>query len=43
MQEFTFDVSAEEMADGGQFTRRPLAGLFHPTTRIDYCDPADGD
>lgn len=43
MQEFTFDVSAEEMADGGQFTRRLLPGPFHPTTRIDYCDPAAGD
>jgi hypothetical protein len=43
MQEFTFDVSAEEMAEGGQFTRRRLAGPFHPTREIDYCDPAAGD
>jgi hypothetical protein len=43
MQEFAFDVSAEEMADGGQFTRRLLAGTFHPTSEIDYCDPAADD
>ncbi len=29
MQEFTFDVSAEEMADGGQFTRQLLTGPPH--------------
>jgi hypothetical protein len=43
MQEITFDVSAEEMADGGEFTRRLLLGPFHPTSKIDYCDPAGGD
>jgi hypothetical protein len=43
MQEFTFDVSAEEMADGGPFTRRLLLGPFHPTTKIDYCDPTRDD
>ncbi len=43
MQEFTFDVSAEEMAEGGQFTRRLLVGPFHPTSEIDYCDPAASD
>jgi len=43
MQEFTFDVSAEEMGKGGEFTRQLLLGPFHPTTRIDYCDPSDGD
>jgi hypothetical protein len=39
MQQFTFDVSAEEMAEGGQFVRRLLPGPFHPTSNIDYCDP----
>jgi hypothetical protein len=39
MQEFTFDVSAEEMPEGGEFTRRLLTGPFHPTSKIDYCDP----
>ena len=43
LQEFTFDVSAEEMGEGGEFTRRLLLGPFHPTTRIDYCDPSDDD
>lgn len=39
MQQFTFDVSAEEMADGGQFVRRLLPGPFHDTSEIYYCDP----
>jgi hypothetical protein len=43
LQEFTFDVSAEEMGEGGEFTRRLLLGPFHPTTKIDYCDPSDED
>ena len=41
-QGFTFDVSAEEMADGGQLTRRLLPGPFHTTTNVD-CDPSGGD
>jgi hypothetical protein len=40
MQEFIFDVSAEEMGEGGEFTRRLVLGPFHRTDRIDYCDPA---
>jgi hypothetical protein len=43
MQQFTFDVSAEEMAEGGQFTRRLLPGPFHTTSQVDYCDPESGD
>ena len=43
MQQFTFDVSAEEMAEGGQFTRRLLPGPFHTTSEVDYCDPTSGD
>jgi hypothetical protein len=43
MQEFTFDVSAEEIAEGGQFARRLLLGPFHPTTEVDYCDPSAED
>lgn len=39
MQQFTFDVSAEEMAEGGQFVRRLLPGPFHDTSEVDYCDP----
>lgn len=40
MQEFAFDVSAEEMAEGGEFTRQLIVGPFHPTDEVDYCDPA---
>jgi hypothetical protein len=43
MQEFSVDVSAEEMGEGGDFTRRLVTGPFHPTTEIDYCDPGDDD
>jgi hypothetical protein len=43
MQNFTFDVSAEEMGEGGEFTRRLLVGPFHSTTKIDYCDPEGDD
>jgi hypothetical protein len=43
MEEFVFDVSAEEMGEGGPFTRRLSLGPFHPTTKIDYCDPAGDD
>jgi hypothetical protein len=40
MEEFTFDVSAEEMGEGGEFARRLLPGPFHTTSKVDYCDPA---
>jgi hypothetical protein len=39
MQQFTFDVSAEEMADDGPFKRELLVTQFHPTDRVDYCIP----
>jgi hypothetical protein len=42
-REFTFDVSAKEMAEGGQFIRRLLLGPFHPTTKLDHCDPTGAD
>lgn len=38
-QQFTFDVSGEELAEGGAFVRRILTGPFQPTTDVDYCDP----
>lgn len=41
-QQFTFDVSAEEIAEGGEFVRRLLLGPFHPTDEVDYCDPEGG-
>jgi hypothetical protein len=27
------------MPEGGEFTRRLLTGPFHPTSKVDYCDP----
>jgi len=41
-QQFTFDVSGEELAEGGPFVRRIVLGPFHSTTKVDYCDPAAG-
>ena len=41
-QQFTVDVSAEEMGEGGSFKRELLLGSFSPTDRIDYCDPREG-
>jgi hypothetical protein len=41
-QQFTFDVSGEELAEGGTFVRRILLGPFTPTTEVDYCDPEGG-
>lgn len=37
-QEFTYDVSAEEMAEGGSFKRNILVGRFSSTSKTDYCD-----
>ncbi len=42
LQQFTLDVSAEELAEGGPFKRELLLGNFHPTSTIDYCDPSSG-
>ena len=39
MEQFVFDVSAEELAEGGKFVRRIVRGPFHDTKQIDYCDP----
>src|SRR5262249_7481368 len=41
-QQFTFDVSGEELADGGSFVRRIVLGPFQPTDEVDYCDPSSG-
>ncbi len=43
MQQFTLDVSAEEMAERGEFARRLVLGPFHPTSEVDYCDPTADD
>lgn len=37
MQEFTFDVSAEEIHEGGAFKREVLVANFHSTNEVDYC------
>lgn len=41
-QEFALDVSAEEMGEGGDFTRDLVLGPFAPTSAVDYCDPTSG-
>lgn len=38
-EQFTLDVSAEEVGRGEPFVRRLLRGPFHPTDEVDYCDP----
>jgi hypothetical protein len=42
MQQFTYDVSAEGMAEGGPFVRDIKVGNFTPTDEVDYCDPESG-
>lgn len=42
LEQFTFDVSAEELAEGGAFRREVLVGDFSPTDHVDYCDPGAG-
>lgn len=42
LQQFTYDVSAEEIPEGGEFERQILIGNFTPTNEIDYCDPRRG-
>ena len=37
--QFTFDVSAEELAEGGDFKREILVANFQPSSSIDYCLP----
>lgn len=39
---FTFDVSGEEMAEGGAFKREVLVADFTPTSKVDYCNPEEG-
>ena len=36
MQEFAFDVSAEDMAGGGEFIRRLVPGPFHSSNLADH-------
>lgn len=41
-QQLTYDVSAEEMAEGEPFKRELLLGNFTPTDKLDYCNPREG-
>lgn len=42
-EQFSFEVSAEELAEGGSFKRGLVRGPFHPTNQVDYCDPTSSD
>lgn len=42
LEQFTYDVSAEETSEGGPFVRRILVGQFRPADEIDYCIPGQG-
>lgn len=42
-QEFTYDVSAEEMREGGDFKREILIGNFSASDQIDYCNGEDDE
>lgn len=42
LQQFTLDVSAEEMSEGGYFVRRVLRGTFSERSEVDHCDPRAG-
>ena len=37
--QFVLDVSAEKMAEGGDFTRQVIVGQFSVTDEVDYYDP----
>lgn len=41
-QTFTFDVSAEAVAEGGRFKRDVVVASFSPTSEVDYCNPEMG-
>ncbi len=42
-QQFTFDISAEGLAEGQPFRREILLGDFQPTQEVDYCLPGQGE
>ncbi len=42
LEQFAYDVSGEEMEEGGPFVRRIVVGDFRPTTEVDYCLPGSG-
>ncbi|MFF5206461.1 hypothetical protein [Streptosporangium sp. NPDC000396] len=39
MQQFTYEVSAEDVPKGGKFKREIIVANFRPTREINYCDP----
>lgn len=42
LEQFTLDVSAEEVPETGTFVRRLVTGPFAPANKVDYCDPEGG-
>ena len=42
-QQFTFDVSGEELGEGGEFKREILVATFQPSKTVDYCLPGEDD
>lgn len=42
LQQLTYDVSAEEVLDGGPFVRRLLVATFSERAGVDYCNPRAG-
>ncbi|WP_214321243.1 hypothetical protein [Nonomuraea sediminis] len=39
MQQFAYEVSAEDVPRGGRFKRELIVATFYPTDEVDYCDP----
>ncbi len=39
LEQFTYDVSAEEIGEGGAFKREIMVGSFRHTDDVDYCNP----
>lgn len=42
LQQFTYDVSADEIGAGGRFRREIVVATFEATNRVDYGDPSSG-
>jgi hypothetical protein len=42
LQQFTYEVDADEVLEGGPFMRHLLVGNFEPTAEVGYCKPHKG-
>ena len=42
-EQFTFDISAEEISEGGRFKREIISGDFNAADKVDYGLPGQGD